>query len=634
MNLQRPKSPSCDPTRIIPLCCVIAFAVVARAEADEVVPGPDWRAFHREVPNDPPAPRPATPPPGVRSVGPVVKRGSFESVQVNVDEFGNNIPGDAANEPSIAVDPTDRNRIVIGWRQFDSINSDFRQAGWSFSHDGGRTWTFPGVLEPGVFRSDPVLDADAQGNVYYYSLFTDFVEFRCDMYISGDGGESWQGPFFAYGGDKAWMTIDRTDGIGRGNIYTACNTGGNNHFPRTFTRSTDGGFEFDEPIELPNRPIFGTLSVGPDGELFVVGVDSDYRVVRSSNAQDPDASPVFELSRAVEIGGSLTGGRGPNPIGLLGQAWIATDHSPGPNRGNVYVLGSVNPPVADPLDVMFVRSTDGGLTWSAPVRVNDDPQGANRWQWFGMMSVAPNGRIDAVWNDTRNDPEVVFSELYYSFSEDGGLTWAENVPISQPFNHFLGYPGGNRKLGDYYDMVSDDNGVSIAYAATFNGEQDVYYLRVDHSITVLPSELTVVRGRLISGDLTDLFHSDDSRLLVHPGVTQEPTEPPVWLILEGVASTGVPSGLSFILESRVDTPGVTQRIELFNFVTQEFEEVDSRPATREDSVVDVMVDGDPSRFIDPETLAIRAQLTWKPPPLVLMFPWTVGIDQAIWKFTP
>ncbi len=97
-------------------------------------------------------------------------RGSAQSVQVNVDSAGFNILGDAANEPSIAVDPTAPNRIVIGWRQFDTISSDFRQAGYAYSKDGGRSWTFPGVIQPGVFRSDPVLAADAEGHFYYYSL--------------------------------------------------------------------------------------------------------------------------------------------------------------------------------------------------------------------------------------------------------------------------------------------------------------------------------------------------------------------------------------------------------------------------------------------------------------------------------
>ena len=59
--------------------------------------------------------------------------GPFISYQVNVDNNGNNIVGDAANEPSIAVDPTDGNKMTIGWRQFNSVSSNFRQGGWGFT---------------------------------------------------------------------------------------------------------------------------------------------------------------------------------------------------------------------------------------------------------------------------------------------------------------------------------------------------------------------------------------------------------------------------------------------------------------------------------------------------------------------
>src|SRR5216110_3617421 len=61
--------------------------------------------------------------------------GVFISYQVNVDSNGNNIIGDAANEPSISVDPTDGSKIAIGWRQFDTVQSDFRQSGYGYSTD-------------------------------------------------------------------------------------------------------------------------------------------------------------------------------------------------------------------------------------------------------------------------------------------------------------------------------------------------------------------------------------------------------------------------------------------------------------------------------------------------------------------
>jgi hypothetical protein len=64
--------------------------------------------------------------------------GLFTSFQVNVDASGNNVLGDAANEPSITVDPTNHNRMAIGWRQFNSVQSDFRQGGYGYTTDGGR----------------------------------------------------------------------------------------------------------------------------------------------------------------------------------------------------------------------------------------------------------------------------------------------------------------------------------------------------------------------------------------------------------------------------------------------------------------------------------------------------------------
>src|SRR5207244_12956739 len=61
--------------------------------------------------------------------------GPFTSFQVNVDSDGNNILGDAATESSITLDPTNHNRMAIGWRQFNSVQSDFRQGGWGFTTD-------------------------------------------------------------------------------------------------------------------------------------------------------------------------------------------------------------------------------------------------------------------------------------------------------------------------------------------------------------------------------------------------------------------------------------------------------------------------------------------------------------------
>ena len=85
---------------------------------------------------------PAAPPRKIETSPSMISQfGVFTSYQANVDASGNNILGDAANESAIAVDPTDGNKMTIGWRQFDSIQSDFRQGGWGYTTDAGVHWT-------------------------------------------------------------------------------------------------------------------------------------------------------------------------------------------------------------------------------------------------------------------------------------------------------------------------------------------------------------------------------------------------------------------------------------------------------------------------------------------------------------
>jgi hypothetical protein len=413
--------------------------------------------------------------------------GSFTSFQVNVDANGQNILGDAANETSIAVDPTNGNKMTIGWRQFNTVNSNFRQGGWGYTTDGGTTWTFPGVLEPGVFRSDPVTGSDETGTFFYLSLLSSFCD---NIWRSTNGGQSWtelQADGAAGGGDKEWFTIDKTGGMGHGFQYQAWSTAAECSFGQ-FSRSTDGGVTWQSPLGIPNSPVWGTLDVATNGNLFIggaAGFSSPFYCIRSSNAQNPGVTPTFDQVTQVNLGGSLDFGDTINPGGLEGQLFLAVDRSGGPTNNNIYMLASVQPTGFNTgTDVMFVRSTDGGLTFSAPHRINDDPVNHNKWHWFGTLSVAPNGRIDSVWLDTRNAENNTDSQLFYSFSTDGGVTWAPNVAVSNSFTPFEGYPQQN-KIGDYITIVSDNTGGNVAYPATFNfnpntdqHEEDVYYVRV------------------------------------------------------------------------------------------------------------------------------------------------------------
>src|SRR5207249_3514205 len=128
-------------------------------------------------------------------------------------------------------------------------------------------------------------------------------------------------------------------------------------------------------IALPHYPYWGTLAIGPKGEVYYLGAVLEavpFWINRSSDATNQSTTPTIDVSAAVDLGGPLVYGLpGVNPIGLLGQAWVAVDSSTGPTRGNVYALCSVTNDPGNLANVMFSRSTDGGQTWSAPVRIND-----------------------------------------------------------------------------------------------------------------------------------------------------------------------------------------------------------------------------------------------------------------------
>ena len=219
--------------------------------------------------------------------------GPFTSYQVNVDANGNNILGDAANECSISVDPTNGNKMTIGWRQFNNVTSNFRQGGWGYTTDGGVNWTFPGVLENNVFRSDQCTNSDETGNFFYLSLRRQNI-FVTTCGARLNGGQSWtlQLESRRRGGDKQWFTIDKTNGPGHGFQYqlettalTAAAAACNSNAPPT------AGSPGRLRSLFLTQPIYGTLDVDTNGNLFIGGEASGEPVFLRSLEQRADRRP-------------------------------------------------------------------------------------------------------------------------------------------------------------------------------------------------------------------------------------------------------------------------------------------------------------------------------------------------------
>ena len=91
----------------------------------------------------------------------------------------------------------------------------------------------------------------------------------------------------------AWISVSADDGIN-------CSGGG-----VQFQRSTNGGVTWQAPVVIPNSPIYGSLDVDTNGNVFVGGEGDTFYCVRSSNAQIGDQTPTFDRVSSVNLGGDL-----------------------------------------------------------------------------------------------------------------------------------------------------------------------------------------------------------------------------------------------------------------------------------------------------------------------------------------
>lgn len=187
------------------------------------------------------------------------------------------------------------------------------------------------------------------------------------------------------------MIIDKTSGPGNGNIYSTWSQFSSSCAPGSFTRSTTAGTSFENCTEVLNQPQLGTMIVGNSGEVYICGQDivnnAGIAIAKSTNAQVPGSLITWNPVVVVFMDGIIQSG-GINPVGLIGQGNIDVDRSNGVGQDNIYLLATMmRTSNFDPGDVMFAKSSDGALTWSSPVKLNDDTLTTNT-QWLGTLSVA------------------------------------------------------------------------------------------------------------------------------------------------------------------------------------------------------------------------------------------------------
>ena len=204
------------------------------------------------------------------------------------------------------------------------------------------------------------------------------------------------------------------------------------------------------------------------------------------------------------------------------------------------------------------------------------------------------------------------------------------MTYTSPTGYFQTFDPGKMEYDTryYWKIVTWDEYVAKSEGPIWS------FTTMSGTVTILPSDYDIFRGKNISGGLSDLYYSDNSYLVIEPGFVVSEFEPPVWLRIVGKSSTSDPSKLSFTLESHTTRSGkISQTIELYNYDSEDYEIVDSRQASPSDLVVEIVISSNPSRFIDSSSLEMEAQIKYIQTGPVVGFPWWIKFDQTIWKIT-
>ncbi len=429
------------------------------------------------------------------------------------------IQPDTQIEPSIAVNPNNPLNVVAGYQEGRVDGGGDATNGWATSFDGGRSWSFgelpgltsyPGQSGPFDRGSDAVVTFGPNNDVYYSSLVFDDTStdnsptgnstvegMRSGMAInvSKDGGRTWSQPvFFADDNlqglnDKNWVVVDNSDASGhhKGRVYVVwdrvaavfydycdanCDQLSSWAFGGTFR-------QFDLPTPYVGQAIGATPVVLNDGSLAIIFNAAAGGVFTGTNAEQtftPNPSTARLTAAIAPLAGTQPFG---TPFVFLPPIYIADNDSGGVRAQRAGSLPSADYDTktgtlavawedsrfhteATPVnDILVATSTDGGKTWSSPVKVNPGTSNDNVDRYNASISASGDGVLHVAYRSRQEATSLSgFApniQTYYQESSDGGQTWSAPLQVSTVTNnnaYYGAFSRGGTFEGDYNGIAS------------------------------------------------------------------------------------------------------------------------------------------------------------------------------------
>jgi hypothetical protein len=327
-------------------------------------------------------------------------------------KISDSITESICNRPAIAID--DSNNIYVAW--IDTRNSNYDVYS-TFSTDGGITFSENkkvndvdikvGYGTPAIaaYGSGNIVIAwednrdDPNGDIYFANSTNGGNTFSPNKKINDDAGTNTQeDPSIAINENNTIYIAWSDDRDVDYDIYLSNSTNGGNSFSPN-QRINDGALDawHREP----------SISVDDMGTIYVA----------STRSESGDSNISFSFS--------TDGGNTFSPNITVSDASSGIQNHPSltlSEYGNIYIAWEDSRNIND--DIYFTNSTNGGLSFSPNLRINDDV--GTSAQWKPCITSYSEANVFAVWEDNRNGEW----EIYFSNSSDGGDTFSPDIMVN------------------------------------------------------------------------------------------------------------------------------------------------------------------------------------------------------------
>jgi hypothetical protein len=409
------------------------------------------------------------------------------------------------SETTIAVDSSGKH-VVLGFNDLSGFNKNpISASGFSYSDDGGKTFTYggtlpspgnhilSGVLYPAIF-GDPDVKYLGGCNFIYSSLALDTfgssgILQTVVFHRSRDCGHTWEGPFEIGPANNPHGLVDANgnpeDAADKPLMDVDPDTGRVAICWSNFTPVAAGASEIScthSDNVLATAPTFSARSIV--GSRNQDGQGSSIQFFGNKSSKVIVAWSTFPSLYTNGVSYAISNDNGstwsaPQDLGpyfftmdqVLGNdrvnsnPSVAVDKSSGPHKNSIYIVYSDNDS-HDGADVMMQRSSDGGTSFTPAVPINRSP-GRDRAQWFPFVSVdKTTGRAYVFYYDQGVARSGDLTRVSYTFSDDGGAYWARPRGLSREFKAGWGNDANQPNLGDYIQSVAQHGVFYGSYAIT------------------------------------------------------------------------------------------------------------------------------------------------------------------------